>query len=157
MVVLESRRWRRNGRFKWTSFLPYKKPAIQGSPDVLTAITKFTRKVQKRNSVISILSRKYFEEVEVGDSLETAGRTVTEADIVNFSNVSWYHFYAHTDANSSLNGTIFDKTVAHGYFILSAAGRFIRFREKGTSYCQLRTWKMQVSLSQFMLEIPLPV
>lgn len=53
----------------------------------------------------------------MGDSLETAGRTVTDADIVNFSNVSWDHFYAHTDA-TSLTGTIFDKTVAHGYFIL---------------------------------------
>jgi hypothetical protein len=40
--------------------------------------------------------------------LETAGRTVTDADIVNFSNVSWDHFYAHTDA-TSLTGTILIK------------------------------------------------
>ena len=62
--------------------------------------------------------------------METAGRTVTEADIVNFSNVSWDHFYAHTDA-TSLNGTIFDKTVAHGYFILSAAAGLFVSGKKG--------------------------
>lgn len=106
------------------------KTAIQGSPDILTAITKIyqqgaTQKFSDRHPF-----RKYFEEVEIGDSLETAGRTVTEADIVNFSNVSWDHFYAHTDA-TSLNGTIFDKTVAHGYFILSAAAGLFVSGKKG--------------------------
>lgn len=106
------------------------KTAIQGSPDVLTAITKiYTQGAEKKFSDKHPF-RKYFEEVEVGDSLETAGRTVTDADIVNFSNVSWDHFYAHTDA-TSLNGTIFDKTVAHGYFILSAAAGLFVSGKKG--------------------------
>lgn len=106
------------------------KTAIQGSPDVLTAITKiYTQGAEKKYSDKHPF-RKYFEEVEVGDSLETAGRTVTDADIVNFSNVSWDHFYAHTDA-TSLNGTIFDKTVAHGYFILSAAAGLFVSGKKG--------------------------
>lgn len=106
------------------------KTAIQGSTDVLTAITKvYTQGAEKKFSDKHPF-QKYFEEVEVGDSLETAGRTVTEADIVNFSNVSWDHFYAHTDA-TSLNGTIFDKTVAHGYFILSAAAGLFVSGKKG--------------------------
>lgn len=106
------------------------KTAIQGSPDILTAITKvYTQGAEKKFSDKHPF-QKYFEEVEVGDSLETAGRTVTEADIVNFSNVSWDHFYAHTDA-TSLNGTIFDKTVAHGYFILSAAAGLFVSGKKG--------------------------
>ncbi|MPL54625.1 Bifunctional protein PaaZ [bioreactor metagenome] len=106
------------------------KTAIQGSPDVLTAIAKvYTQGAEKKFSDKHPF-QKYFEEVEVGDSLETAGRTVTEADIVNFSNVSWDHFYAHTDA-TSLNGTIFDKTVAHGYFILSAAAGLFVSGKKG--------------------------
>ena len=106
------------------------KTAIQGSSDVLTAITKvYTQGAEKKFSDKHPF-QKYFEEVEVGDSLETAGRTVTEADIVNFSNVSWDHFYAHTDA-TSLNGTIFDKTVAHGYFILSAAAGLFVSGKKG--------------------------
>ena len=106
------------------------KTAIQGSPDVLTAITKvYTQGAEKKFSDKHPF-QKYFEEVEVGDSLETAGRTVTEADIVNFSNVSWDHFYAHTDS-TSLNGTIFDKSVAHGYFILSAAAGLFVSGKKG--------------------------
>lgn len=106
------------------------KTAIQGSPDVLTAITKiYTQGAEKKFSDKHPF-QKYFEEIEVGDSLETAGRTVTEADIVNFSNVSWDHFYAHTDA-TSLNETIFDKVVAHGYFILSAAAGLFVSGKKG--------------------------
>lgn len=106
------------------------KTAIQGSPDILTAITEiYTQGAEKKFSDKHPF-QKYFEEVEVGDALETAGRTVTEADIVNFSNVSWDHFYAHTDA-TSLNGTIFDKTVAHGYFILSAAAGLFVSGKKG--------------------------
>ncbi len=106
------------------------KTAIQGSPDVLTAITKVYTKGAEKKFSDKHPFQKYFEEVEVGDSLETAGRTVTEADIVNFSNVSWDHFYAHTDS-TSLNGTIFDKTVAHGYFILSAAAGLFVSGKKG--------------------------
>lgn len=106
------------------------KTAIQGSPDVLTAITKiYQTGAEKKYSDLHPF-QKYFEEVEIGDALETAGRTVTEADIVNFGNVSWDHFYAHTDA-TSLTGTIFDKTVAHGYFILSAAAGLFVSGKKG--------------------------
>ena len=106
------------------------KTAIQGSPDILTAITKIYQQGATQKFSDKHPFRKYFEEVEIGDSLETAGRTVTEADIVNFSNVSWDHFYAHTDS-TSLNGTIFDKTVAHGYFILSAAAGLFVSGKKG--------------------------
>ena len=106
------------------------KTAIQGSPDVLTAITKIYTQGAEKKFADKHPFQKYFEEVEVGDSLETAGRTVTEADIVNFSNVSWDHFYAHTDA-TSLSGTIFEKTVAHGYFILSAAAGLFVSGKKG--------------------------
>lgn len=106
------------------------KTAIQGSPDMLSAITKVYQQGATQNFSDRHPFRKFFEEVEIGDSLETAGRTVTEADIVNFSNVSWDHFYAHTDA-TSLNGTIFDKTVAHGYFILSAAAGLFVSGKKG--------------------------
>jgi oxepin-CoA hydrolase/3-oxo-5,6-dehydrosuberyl-CoA semialdehyde dehydrogenase len=61
----------------------------------------------------------------VGDTLITAKHTVTETDITNFANVSGDNFYAHMDA-TSLEGTIFEQRVAHGYFVLSkAAGLFV--------------------------------
>jgi len=74
--------------------------------------------------------RKYFEELEPGDTLTTARRTVTESDIVNFSNISWDHFYAHVD-HHALENTLFEKPVAHGYFILSAAAGLFVDANKG--------------------------
>ena len=48
-----------------------------------------------------------------------------EADISNFSNLSWDHFYAHTDI-TALEGSMFTGVVAHGYLVLSmAAGLFV--------------------------------
>ena len=59
----------------------------------------------------------------------TAKHTVTESDITNFANVSGDNFYAHMDA-TSLEGTIFEGRVAHGYFILSkAAGLFVEAKK----------------------------
>ena len=69
--------------------------------------------------------KKHFEDLEIGETLITAKHTVSEADIVNFANVSGDNFYAHMDA-TSLEGTIFEGRVAHGYFVLSkAAGLFV--------------------------------
>ena len=99
--------------------------AVQGSPTTLTAVTGVYQAHGKTTEDEKHPFRKYFEELEIGDTLRTHKRTVTEADIVNFANVSWDHFYAHTD-HTSLEGTMFEKPVAHGYFILSAAaGLFV--------------------------------
>jgi oxepin-CoA hydrolase/3-oxo-5,6-dehydrosuberyl-CoA semialdehyde dehydrogenase len=99
--------------------------AIQGSPSVITAITNIYQPHARQTIEEKHPFRKYFEELQVGDTLITHRRTVTEADIVGFANLSWDHFYAHTD-HSSLADTLFDKPVAHGYFILSAAaGLFV--------------------------------
>ena len=49
---------------------------------------------------------------------------------MNFANVSWDHFYAHTD-ETALIGTTFEKRVAHGYFILSAAAGLFVHPAKG--------------------------
>jgi oxepin-CoA hydrolase/3-oxo-5,6-dehydrosuberyl-CoA semialdehyde dehydrogenase len=69
--------------------------------------------------------RKYFEELEVGDTLITHRRTVTEADVVQFAGISGDFFYAHMD-DIAAKESIFEKRVAHGYFVLSAAaGLFV--------------------------------
>ncbi len=99
--------------------------AVQGSPTTLTAVTKTYQPHAKTNEADKHPFRKYFDELQIGDTLITHKRTITETDIVNFANVSWDHFYAHTD-HTSLEGTLFDSPVAHGYFILSAAaGLFV--------------------------------
>lgn len=99
--------------------------AIQGSPTTLTHITGRYQPGGAFKDPGKHLFRKHFEELEVGETVITHKRTITDADIVNFANVSWDHFYAHTDT-TSLEDTLFTEKVAHGYFILSAAaGLFV--------------------------------
>lgn len=99
--------------------------AIQGSPTMLTEITQQYQYGGKYKDPVQHPFQKYFEDLVVGETIITHKRSITEADIVNFANVSWDHFYAHTDT-TSLEGTTFDERVAHGYFILSAAaGLFV--------------------------------
>jgi len=104
--------------------------AIQGSPTTLMHITnEYIRGAETKEDVIHPF-RKHFEDINVGDSLYTHNRTVTEADIVNFAGVSGDYFYAHTD-ETSLEGSIFEKRVAHGYFIISAAAGLFVDPKKG--------------------------
>lgn len=99
--------------------------ALQGSPEMITAITQVYQQGAAANASSIHPFRKYFEELHVGEQLITANHTVSEADITNFANVSGDNFYAHMDA-TSLEGTLFTGRVAHGYFILSkAAGLFV--------------------------------
>lgn len=99
--------------------------AIQGSPTTLTNITSNYQYGAKYIEKDIHPFKRYFEELEVGETLITAKHTVSDADIVNFANVSGDNFYAHMDA-TSLDGTIFTGRVAHGYFVLSkAAGLFV--------------------------------
>lgn len=99
--------------------------AIQGSPTTISKVTGVYQQYGKQHEYDKHPFKKYFEELEIGETLVTAKHTVTEADITNFANVSGDNFYAHMDA-TSLEGTIFEGRVAHGYFVLSkAAGLFV--------------------------------
>ena len=99
--------------------------AIQGSPTTISRITHVYQQGGKQTEPEVHLFKKHFEDLHIGDTLVTAKHTVTEADVTNFANVSGDNFYAHMDA-TSLEGTIFERRVAHGYFVLSkAAGLFV--------------------------------
>lgn len=103
--------------------------AIQGHPDDITAVTQQYQPGAARPEANPHVFRQHFEELEVGATVYTAKHTVTESDITNFANVSGDNFYAHVDA-TSLEGTIFEGRVAHGYFILSkAAGLFVEAKK----------------------------
>jgi oxepin-CoA hydrolase/3-oxo-5,6-dehydrosuberyl-CoA semialdehyde dehydrogenase len=99
--------------------------AVQGSPTTLTAICRqFTPGSEQIHHPVHPF-RKYFEDLQIGETLITHRRTVTEADIVNFGCISGDHFYAHFDETAA-KGSLFGKRVAHGYFIISAAaGMFV--------------------------------
>lgn len=103
--------------------------AVQGHPTTVTEISNVYQYGGKYKEDVAHPFSKHWEDLKIGETMITAKRTVTEGDIVNFANVSWDHFYAHTDV-TSLDGTIFEQRVAHGYFILSAAaGLFVQAKK----------------------------
>jgi oxepin-CoA hydrolase/3-oxo-5,6-dehydrosuberyl-CoA semialdehyde dehydrogenase len=99
--------------------------ALQGSPSMLAAVTgEYVRGAAVKESEIHPF-RKYFEDLDMGDSLLTHRRTVSEADIVAFGGVSGDFFYMHFDEIAARDSQ-FGKRIAHGYFVLSAAaGLFV--------------------------------
>ena len=99
--------------------------ALQGSPTTLMRVTnEYTAGAERTFDRIHPF-RKTFDELRVGDALVTARRTVTEADVVNFAGISGDFFYAHMD-DIAARDSLFERRVAHGYFVLSAAaGLFV--------------------------------
>ena len=90
---------------------------------------------------IQVQRGRFFEEFAVGESVTTAGRTITEADVVGFAALSGDWSSIHTDAEYA-KGTLFGQRVAHGLLGLSVAtalavrtgfieGTVIVFREIG--------------------------
>jgi oxepin-CoA hydrolase/3-oxo-5,6-dehydrosuberyl-CoA semialdehyde dehydrogenase len=99
--------------------------ALQGSPTTLARVVNeyMPGAAQKLDRVHPF--RKYFDELEIGETLVTHRRTITEADIVNFAGISGDFFYAHMDEIAAKQ-SLFERRVAHGYFVLSAAaGLFV--------------------------------
>ena len=99
--------------------------AIQGSPTVITAITQQYQQGAKGIQTDVHPFRKHFEDLNVGDQIITEKRIITSEDIDAFAELSGDHFYAHK-VDTDFTGTMFERQVAHGYFILSAAaGLFV--------------------------------
>ena len=111
--------------------------ALQGSPTIITAITNVYQQYAKarlpdgQGKDPSIHPfKKYFEELQIGDQVITEKRVITSDDIDRFADLSGDHFYAHIKT-TDFTGTMFEKQVAHGYFIMSiAAGLFVDSYEK---------------------------
>ena len=62
----------------------------------------------------------YFETVEEGDTSTTGGRTITEADVVNFAGISGDFNHLHLD-DVRMAESSFGERIAHGMLVLSAA------------------------------------
>lgn len=100
--------------------------ALQGSPDMLSAVTGVhlqgaTRKISDVHPF-----KKHFEEIEIGDTVVTDKREITLDDIEAFAELTGDTFYAHMDHQAALRNPFFDGRVAHGYLLISAAaGLFV--------------------------------
>ncbi|GAC1419656.1 MAG: phenylacetic acid degradation bifunctional protein PaaZ [Flavisolibacter sp.] len=105
--------------------------AVQGTPTTLTALTQSFQPNAKPNKTSVHPFRKYYEELSIGDQIITEKRKITSEDIDAFAALSGDHFYAH-NRETDFSGTMFERQVAHGYLLLSAAaGLFVDGGELG--------------------------
>src|ERR1044071_51860 len=74
---------------------------------------------------------KYFEDFEVGEESVTAGRTITETDIVNFAGITGDWNEIHTNKELAARGP-FGQRIAHGALVFSiATGLSVRTGQTG--------------------------
>ncbi len=99
--------------------------AIQGSPEMLTAITGVWHAgAATRDDVHPF--RKSLQELRIGDQVVSEPREVTLDDISHFAEFTGDTFYAHMDEEAAAANPFFPGRVAHGYLLLSfAAGLFV--------------------------------
>lgn len=101
--------------------------AVQGSPDILSAITgQWVPGATELSDKPHPFTRP-FDDLTIGDTLHTAPRTVTLDDIDTFAQFTGDTFYAHMDDAAAKANPFFPGRVAHGYLLLSfAAGLFVQ-------------------------------
>jgi oxepin-CoA hydrolase/3-oxo-5,6-dehydrosuberyl-CoA semialdehyde dehydrogenase len=100
--------------------------AIQGTPEVISAITgQWVRGARQVDPGVHPF-RKPFSALVIGDTFNSAEREVTVEDIERFAELSGDRFYAHVDEFEAARNPIFGGRVAHGYLLVAAAaGLFV--------------------------------
>jgi oxepin-CoA hydrolase/3-oxo-5,6-dehydrosuberyl-CoA semialdehyde dehydrogenase len=100
--------------------------AVQGSPQMLTAITGRWVRGSERTVADVHPFRKHLEELRIGDTVVGGPRRVTQEDVEQFAEFTGDTFYAHMDAEAAAANPFFGERVAHGYLVVSfAAGLFV--------------------------------
>ncbi|HEX8646197.1 MAG TPA: MaoC/PaaZ C-terminal domain-containing protein [Thermoleophilaceae bacterium] len=77
-------------------------------------------------STSAALFSRDFDSVEVGATFSSAGRTITESDVVAFAGLSGDFHPQHTDAVWAAD-SIFGERIAHGMLVLSYALGLVPF------------------------------
>ena len=104
--------------------------AIQGSPDILSAIGQTWVPGSTEIKGPAHPFTRTFDELAIGETLNSPSRTVTLDDIETFANFTGDTFYAHMDDDAAKRNPFFPGRVAHGYLLLSfAAGLFVEPNE----------------------------
>ena len=100
--------------------------AVQGSPDILSAIGDVWMPGAAEVTGPAHPFTRRFDDLAIGETLTTAPRVVTLADIEHFAEFTGDTFYAHMDDAAAKRNPFFPGRVAHGYLLLSfAAGLFV--------------------------------
>ncbi len=100
--------------------------ALQGSPARVAALTRSWVKGAPEHAGARHPFRLNFDELAVGDTVNTAARAISLEDIEHFAHFTGDTFYAHMDEAAAKANPFFPGRVAHGYLILAfAAGLFV--------------------------------
>ncbi|WP_348788504.1 phenylacetic acid degradation bifunctional protein PaaZ [Leifsonia sp. NPDC080035] len=100
--------------------------AIQGSPDMLTAVTGVWHEGAATGDDGVHPFRKSLATLRIGDRVASDSRRVTLDDIESFATFTGDTFYAHMDEEAAAANPFFPGRVAHGYLLVSwAAGLFV--------------------------------
>ena len=100
--------------------------AVQGSPEMLTAITGIWHQGATAHAGDTHPFRKSLAELKLGDQIVSDSRTVTLDDIEHFAEFTGDTFYAHMNEEAATANPFFPGRVAHGYLLVSwAAGLFV--------------------------------
>lgn len=98
---------------------------------------------------MEMLEKKYFEDMKIGDKGISVGRTITEADIVNFAGVSGDYNILHTDAEYAKN-SIAGQRLAHGLLAMVVASGLYTRTPYGmamtgtlTAFTEVKSWKFK--------------
>jgi oxepin-CoA hydrolase/3-oxo-5,6-dehydrosuberyl-CoA semialdehyde dehydrogenase len=104
--------------------------AVQGSPDILSAIGNVWVPGSVEKKAPAHPFTRTFHELEIGETIHTAPRTITIEDIEHFASFTGDTFYAHMNEDAAKRNPFFPGRVAHGYLLLSfAAGLFVEPNE----------------------------
>ncbi|WP_308466260.1 aldehyde dehydrogenase family protein [Rathayibacter soli] len=100
--------------------------AIQGTPELLTAITGVWHAGASVRADGAHPFRKSLAELRLGDQVVSESRVVSLEDIEHFAQFTGDTFYAHMDEEAAAANPFFPGRVAHGYLLVSfAAGLFV--------------------------------
>ena len=86
----------------------------------------------------------YFEDLEIGQTVVTPTRTMTEADVVFFAGLTGDYNELHTSEYFNQKHTQFGQRVVHGLFVLSAAhGLMFRtnINDAAIAFAGIEEWK----------------
>lgn len=100
--------------------------ALQASPARLSALTGSWMKGAPSPLADVHPFKRNYDQLRIGDTVETASRPITLDDIEHFAEFTGDTFYAHMDEAAAKANPFFPGRVAHGYLILAfAAGLFV--------------------------------
>jgi oxepin-CoA hydrolase/3-oxo-5,6-dehydrosuberyl-CoA semialdehyde dehydrogenase len=100
--------------------------AVQASPARLSSLTGSWLKGAPAPIAKEHPFKRNYNQLKVGDTIETESRPITLSDIEHFAEFTGDNFYAHMDEVAAKANPFFPGRVAHGYLILAfAAGLFV--------------------------------